>query len=208
MVQSPCILAGQSDEEIAQLAGTLPETIACYEAAFYDVRNRLANQDYIVNTVLNRSGGGSTNYDPKVKLFAYFGGPAALDAVLHGFNVGDRVADMSKVADYLDRHTQHGVRRAAALQVGSMEVNRFNVMQLMDTHARQVESQQTGQRGGAENNSAMVAMDGMLSQLQWIVGRKLPGKQPVQPIDAFDGTAAELRSHEAMQLTYCDYPKL
>src|ERR1700677_3869694 len=46
------ILAGQSDEDIAQELGTMPEVPEWYEALFFNVRDRLGNLDWIMDAVL------------------------------------------------------------------------------------------------------------------------------------------------------------
>lgn len=46
------VLAGQSDQEIVEYIPTLPETIHLYEQLFFNVRDRLAMHDWIVDRVL------------------------------------------------------------------------------------------------------------------------------------------------------------
>jgi hypothetical protein len=46
------LLAGQDDQTIARSVGTLPESIACYEQLFFNVRDRLDVEDWIVQVVL------------------------------------------------------------------------------------------------------------------------------------------------------------
>lgn len=79
-----CILAGESDAEIALRCGIATETICLFEALFFHTRDRLEARDWIVSVI--GSGlcvGYNTDEDERVLMaFAYFGGPVVCDAIL------------------------------------------------------------------------------------------------------------------------------
>ncbi len=197
------LLAGQPDEEIAELISTLPSAITWYHDLFFDVRGRLLHRDYIVNTVLKeglRRGVGS--YDFTTKLFGYFGGVVALDHMLYGFRVNDKPTEVADLNNYYDRHQMTNLRRKAALETFGAEVNRFNVVELLALHVRLMEMERASQQKGNEQGDSLKAVDGLLANIQWVVGRKLLNESGLQGLDYFDANAAELRAGEMLEATY------
>jgi hypothetical protein len=77
------ILAGQSDEEIAKRLSLSAESVFWFEAAFFQVRDRLASRDWVI---LKTIGPGIWVGSPDVwsvwKAVAYFGGVAAMDSLI------------------------------------------------------------------------------------------------------------------------------
>lgn len=201
------LLAGQTDEEIAQLVSTLPATIEWYHRLFFDVRERLSHRDYIVNTVLKdslRRGAGS--YDFSTKLFGYFGGSVALDHMLYGFRVNDRPLEVADLNDYYDRHQIANLRRRAALETMGAEINRFNVVELLGLHVRLIEIDRAASQRVGEQGESMKAIDNLLNGLQYTVGRKL-GKSPRDELALLEDSAAELRADELLDVTYAEPKK-
>jgi hypothetical protein len=74
------ILAGQTDVEIAIEYGLVPEAVRWFEAAFFCVRDRLRARDWITGRVIGRHF-PPADPAPVWKLYAYWGGPLALDLV-------------------------------------------------------------------------------------------------------------------------------
>ena len=145
----PRILAGQTDEEIAYKMGTLPGTVFWYEGLFFAVRDRLRTPAYIIDVVLRTAleeGAGSCNFTSK--LFGYLGGPTALDHVRYGFIVGDRPTDPSQLNAFYDRQFRAGIRQKAVAAIPDMEINRFNVMQLMELHGKLIDMERHGPGSG------------------------------------------------------------
>lgn len=137
------LLAGQDDEEIAELCGTIPETIAWYAALYFDVRDRMECRDWIIKTILGPLSARSANRsdtmtpvqrDLLYKLFAYFGGPVVLDIAISGFNrapAPDRHEDAGR---WLDQAFQTAIRRKATMSAHMFEVDRYKVMELLNLH--------------------------------------------------------------------------
>lgn len=198
------ILARQTDEEIADKICTLPSAVAWYEALFFNVRDRISNKDWVVRTIIGQEmlehGVSSRIFHTTAKMFAYFTGPLVLDLILDGFNVDGFVTDRSEVAKYLDKHFEGGMRRRSAMSVNSFEVNKFNVMQVFETHARLMELEKTHQESGSDKSDYEKNVMLALGSISWGAGTAGRQKMAGSPILAFDSSAAELRADEMLQL--------
>lgn len=84
------LLAKESFADIEAKMGIPPETVEAYERIFFDVIDRLESPSLIVHTIIGRAvqtGLAEREYDCLWKLFAYFLGPAVLDALVFKFNM-------------------------------------------------------------------------------------------------------------------------
>lgn len=203
MVQAR-ILAGETDAEIADHICTLPATIEWYEALFFNVRDRLGCQDWIVSTILGPSaerGVKDRSFDFAAKMFGYFGGSLALEVIATGFNIEDRPKGRDQVSDFLDTATMIGLKRKSAMAAMTFEVNKFNVMQLFDTHARLMEMERSADAAGAIQNNYEKNVASLFKEMDWTAG--IEGKRPMpgnSPLRKFRGLAAEPRAEELAQL--------
>jgi hypothetical protein len=79
------LLTEQPFEVIASKCGSSPRVIETYHDTFFHVRDRLHVEGYIVFQVIGpkaHSGLTEADVDVILKMYAYSGGPAALDAVI------------------------------------------------------------------------------------------------------------------------------
>jgi hypothetical protein len=215
------ILAGQSDEDIAAELGTIPEVAEWYEALFFNVRDRLANHDWIVEEVLypamNRSLQASMAreakpkdqrqtplaqpfHDATLKLFAYFGGPFVLDQVIAGFRRGQRAGSADEVAGYFDGHYRNEIRHRSAMAATIFEVNQDNVMELFNVHGRLMEIEKSNDSLEHKQDVMHRAVSGFLKEMKFGVGNAGATLVAGTPVEPFDKCAAELRDGELLQL--------
>jgi hypothetical protein len=102
------VLAGEPAADVARKAGLSLAAVGAYEALFFDVRDRCAAVDFVVQRVI----GPPDRWEAAVRLLAYLGGPAVADEVLTG-PAGARPQGAEGVADFLTD------RAAAALRAGA-----------------------------------------------------------------------------------------
>ena len=79
------LLAGASPADIASRTGLSIAAILTYRACFYDVSDRLARPDYIIQNVILAGASisaAASRPDTAIKLAAYLGGPHALAGLL------------------------------------------------------------------------------------------------------------------------------
>ena len=123
------------------------EIIEAYERLFFNVRERLANRGYLMHCVLGPAvhlGFQSSEYDLIWKLFAFLGGPLAVDLMIDqsvGHARPDRAGDLKYfVADV----AQNDLRRVAMLALKTLRINNFNAMEIIDKFLKLVELERTG----------------------------------------------------------------
>ncbi len=188
------ILARQTDEQIAQCTGCTPAAIAAYEALFFNVRDRLANVDFITHCVIGAPAAGAKD-EPlgRVwKLFGYRAGPQVLEAVLGGLSAGQVVESADDVSKYLDVVTAETVQQKAAVAAATIPVQEKTCFRLIDAHSKSV-------KAGRNTNSASLQLESLqvgLQQLLEGMPYKFIGKVEENQLTEFDRNAAELRTEE------------
>ena len=154
-----CILARMDDVEIAKECNTLPEIVGYYEKLFFDVRPYLDSELWVVKHALGylatpgaRLRDGSLAPSRKGalwRLLGYYGGPHVLKAVVTGFRGVDHV-EKADVEKWLDSSARFGMKRQALLATHALEANKYNVVQILELHAKLVEAGEEAARTGDE----------------------------------------------------------
>jgi hypothetical protein len=200
VVQS-MLLAGQNDMEICKTYGGIPEAIQWYEGLFFNVRDRLEANNWIQDTVILPGYLNNFNEPPEhmmLKFFGYYGGPVLLDFMISGFKRGLNIPTSPEDLDlYMDKHFYTGIRRKSAMHVNTFEVNKYNVIELFNTHCRIIEIEKSAEsadeaRGAMEKNILV-----MLQELPWAVGKK-PGEDTNPRLAVYEDAAGELTDEEMM----------
>jgi hypothetical protein len=151
------LLTSESFEEIAQRLSVEPATIAYYEQLFFNVRDRMKASIWILKTILGPpqdrkfgADGAMTveQHGIMYRLFAYYGGPLVLDALIsgiHGLTIPKRPEDVAAFfAAAQDQLLQSRATSAAAL----LAFNNKNAIKLMRLAVR---------AGGAKQQTSQAA---------------------------------------------------
>lgn len=150
------LLARQSDKEIGEAIGTLPEAVAWYEALFFNVRDRLDNHDWIVKTVLGTRDQRAANREGSItdhqrellyKIYGYFGGPMILDVIISGFVSGNLPKNKAGIPGWFDSTWKTMMRSRSAEECRVFEHNRYTVMQLFEIHLAIMNAEQASADG-------------------------------------------------------------
>lgn len=198
------ILARTDFEEIARHSCTMPEAIEWYERLFFNVTDRLDARDYIQRAViwpayLNSSG--SDCYDGSCKLFGYFGGPVLVDSLTHLVRIDDKPENISKINEYLERQYIHGITRATAVNVQTMEVNKFNITQLFAIHNNLMDLRTKAEAIDTNKTDLEKMAGAVLGELSFVAGLSVLQQKQTEVIDKFKTTHAELRADELLKLS-------
>jgi hypothetical protein len=130
------LLAGESDEAIAEANGATPAAINLYEQLFFNVRDRLSNYNYIASIVLMdafMSGLGNRTPEMTAKYFGYFGGPVILRVILDGFDAAvPRPTEPTEVLPWFDGVYRRFTRVITNIGLGFMEPTNFNIRTLVE----------------------------------------------------------------------------
>lgn len=186
------LLARQTDEEIVAAIKTLPETINWYEKIFFNVRPFIDYHDWILKQVLlpatsrfapadAADDDGRTGHeqfpafvrpylDGTLKIFSYFGGPILCEFMLSGFKRGLIVRTQDEIGAWLDANWSHSTRMRSAQTAHAFKIDKWNVMELFQTHARIMELQK-GDDSSVERRSTIERhVHAMLGEIPWTSG--------------------------------------
>lgn len=151
--------------------------------------------------------------DGTLKMFAYFGGPFVADVMINGFQSGRPVNNADDLPEWLNEQFALTIRKRSAQAVRLVELNKYNVMELLAVHTRIIELDRSVDMTAAGKNEHERNVRAMLDTLPWCVGDKGALAYAKRPSGRYDQKAAELRDSELIQLeagdgvTIEDYPK-
>lgn len=215
------LLSGQSNEEIAKLQFTLPDTAHWYELAFFNVRDRLEAHDWIIEHVLlpayRRDMGAAQLadddahrplvpnivepfFDSTLKFFAYYGGPYVLDIALTGFRRGTFARSPDEVFSWFDQQTRNVVRSKVTSAAAKLPVTRWNVMELLNVHT-QIMAIEKSDSSRIKQDTTIQTIEAMLKEIPWAFGRKRLEAVKGTLLEPLERSAAEPRDAELQLLS-------
>lgn len=169
------LLTEEEYEDIGEWLGVEPETVDFFEKVFFNVRDRLNHRGWIIKTILGspeereskKKNGQLTGLQRGViyRLFAYYGGPEALEAAMSGLIPSALPSAKKDLEKWYDKALEQIIHTRAATAARMFEINKYNVMQVLElalsnTVQRQMASGSVG--GGIEDFAEKVtgAMSG------------------------------------------------
>lgn len=196
-----CILSGMSDEQAGRKCVELPSTIDWYEAMFFNVRDRLNSQYWIVKNCLGPAAERFLDDHGRqftTKLFAYFCGPKMLDMQISGFSPFVDWRAMEDHEEVLDKHAAGTLRKRVACSLQTVEINRYNIVEMAALHVRLMEMAKAAKTGEEARTIIETNIAVMLDKLPWDVGK--PDALGPAAARRYDGMCAELRASDMMAL--------
>ncbi len=196
-----CLLSGMDDEQAAERCAEMPATIDWYEAMFYNVRDRLDAKLWITKNCLGPAAERFIDDHGRVytaKLFSYFCGPLMVDMMLTGFDPNKDWAHMESFEQLLDLQAADSVRRRSASSLMTVEINRFNVMDLVNGHLKLMELAQVAKTNDEARTIIEDNVESMLSKLPWRVGGQPQSALGPAARRQYQTMNAELRADEML----------
>jgi hypothetical protein len=126
----------------------MPPAVYWYERLFYDIRERLHSKTHIVKTIEGtldqraaNAEGSITAFQQSVmyRMFAYFGGPLALDLIVSGFNEHPIPRRASDMAEWSEEIYSTLIVRQGMIAGKTLTQNKFNVVQVIQMSNQVVE---------------------------------------------------------------------
>jgi hypothetical protein len=216
------LLARQETMQIAEEAHTLPDAIDWYERLFFNIRDRIRSHDWILKHVLMPSIKRSQDqvmmtqaessrfirvplaepfWDASLKFFAYFGGAHLVDFMLSGFQRGVAANSQDDVGEWLNNYIDQATKRRTGMAIGHLEVNKYNVLELMQIHLRLVEIQKAAAREGGAETTFERNVETFLSDIPWTVGDQGAEGFAGTDVGPLDEGAGELRADELLMMS-------
>jgi hypothetical protein len=191
------VLAGETNEEIADRLGTSPEVIDAYVNLFFDVRGKMRHMDYVVNVIMADAvsrGLQERHYDLLWKLLGFHGGSLVLNAVINKFTPINRPEKPENVSGFFQDFAIASMKYKSALATLTVQVNTHTQLPLIESFAKFVEIERTTENANKAQTSIVENIGSMLTSLSFHVGTKLDS-EPVKMVP-FDNSAAELNNNE------------
>lgn len=196
------VLAGESNDEIANKLGTSSSVIGAYVNTFFDVREKLQNTDYVVNVVMADAvtrGLQERHYDLLWKLLGFRGGPHTLDAAINRCIDIPKPDSASGVSNFFQDLAVSSMKYKAAIASLSIPVNSHTQLPLIDSFVKYVEIEKNSDNATKAHATIVENIGAMLTALPFKVGTKLDS-EAVKMLP-YDNGAAELKSDEMMVLS-------
>lgn len=193
------VLAGESDEEIAEKVGTATSVIEAYVNVFFDVRARLRNLDYVQNVIMADAvirGLQERHYDLLWKLLGFKGGQHVLDAVINRGTDVSKPASADGVGTFFQDFAISSMKYKAAIASLTVQVNTHTQLPLIESFVKYVEIEKNSDHVMKAQSSIVDNIGVMLTSLPFKIGTKLDSEGG--KMLPFDTNAAELRGDELL----------
>jgi hypothetical protein len=143
--------------------------------------------------------------DASLKLFAYFGGPMMVNLMIHGVRSGQPLRSQEDLSRWLDENWALTVKRRSLQAAAQAEINKYNAMELITTHARIIEIEQSDDAQESRRTGIERHIKAMLDDLPWRSGppasRGESDASGKKTIDDYPNTPGELRDDELDNIT-------
>ncbi len=145
------LLTGASLEEIAAKLAADPKAIEYYASLFFDVRDALDHRDWVSLTIQSRirydeeSGGSRAEAERGyvMRLFAYFGGPLVLDALINPLGETNPPENAEEIRAWSEDAVTQMVRTTGAAAAATVDVAGKNSVQLIRLAQRLIRGRNT-----------------------------------------------------------------
>lgn len=192
------ILARETDKEIGYKLGCSPGVIDAYEQIFFNVREKLNYNEYILTHVLSASviaGLQDRNQDLLWKLFGYAGGPHVLDAM-----IGKLVSPMwcnrpDDVSKFFQTSAINVMKKKAAVASLTVPINNNTHLNLIEAFVKYVEIESNSNSLGKAQDQIIANLNAMLGCLPFGVATKKEGRDKGL-LPEYDETRIELHAAE------------
>ena len=204
------ILAGQSNEEIADKLCMLPNAIDWYEQLFFNVRDRLKYQDYISRKVIGpliAAGLQNVASGTTAKYFAYFAGPNVLNYILDGYNAGDaRPGQNEDLRPFFEKYVSTNLGARMATSINPLEINKFNFEHLVDIYTKMLDTARRAQQDMGVKTNIEENVNIMLGAIPWSVGKERQEQLDNSKLGDYMGHSVEPRASDMLQIASGEDP--
>src|SRR5262249_50069263 len=149
------------------------QTVDFFEKVFFNVRDRLKNRGWIIKGIIGSSDdrapndmGTMTDSQRAVvyRLFAYYGGPEALEATITGLMGSTFPSAKKDIEKWFETALEQIVRSRATQAARVLQINKFNIMHVIELALTGAREKQEG------SNSAGAKFDEFAEKVTGIVG--------------------------------------
>jgi len=201
------ILARQDDWEIGFACGVNPEIVDAFESVFFNVREKLNHRHYILHHVIGpavQRGLYERDYDVLWKLYGFFYGPHALDALASKFLSPNWCSTPDTVNSSYQDDAIGTLKMKAAIAAKTIPVTLNTQVDLLHIFTKFVEVERTTDSAGKAQDQMLEHISAMMGNMPFNIGGRDPQRQqlPVEPnpAHAYKQTNIELSFEETMMV--------
>ena len=199
------LLAREENWSVGFKCGMAPEQIEAYECVFFDVREKLNHQGYILHSVIGpalQQSLSDRDYSVLWKLYAYFHGPHVLDALVSKMVNPAWCGTPDTVSNAFQDDAIGTMKMKAALAAKTVPVAYHTQMELLHVFTKFVEVERTTDSVGKAQDQMLEHITAMMINLPFAIGNRDPREGGMiidaTPTDPFDKTPVELSYEETM----------
>lgn len=145
--------------------------------------------------------------DVTLKLFAYYGGPFALEALITGFESGAPVASPEALPSWFQTNWKNVIKRRALQAALQFEFNRYNFVDLFHVNAKILEIETSEAAQGQNRTTIEANIKTMLDDIPWAVGDAGADVVSGTELAMYDDSNVELRDDELQRVSAGDAPE-
>lgn len=200
------ILARSNDCEIGFACGIAEEVVLAFEALFWNVREKLVHQRYILHCVMGEAvqrGLSDREYDLLWKLYGYFYGPHMLWTLTSKMVNPNWCASADTASSTLQDDAISTLKLKSALAAKLVPVNGTTQIDLLNTFTKFIEVERTTDTIGKAQGQILDHIQAMMVQMPIDIGGRDPYSaemRPHTPLSHYRQTAVELSFPEMMSL--------
>lgn len=195
------LLANEARAAIATKSGLALSTVRCYEQLFFDLGARHGSPDFVLTCILGPGlHEANWTYDLFWKFFAYFGGAAVLDVVLHGCPPTARPQSFGAVVEFLADSARLAVRRQMTRAACALAPANGRLAQELVRLQAELAVKQAASGEGTPQNLIEQHIAAMLQEFPWACGAD-GAASVAPPVAAYDTGAVELRDDELQRVS-------
>jgi hypothetical protein len=188
------LLTNTTHKEIGEYVAQTEEVVKMYEFYFFDIRDKLTAEGYVINRILTPSGlrnMSQRDYDFMYKSIAYYMGWKAFREFVGGNNFSEDLRT-TLLNNFKNRMLALGWKA-----VQCVGINNFTAIPIIEQMFKMIDIEY--QRGGSGNRDEIVAMMGNLLQ---------QCKVTILPYTQSGGPQFELNEPRALQMVQNSRPQL
>lgn len=207
------LLAGYDDREIASSSGTIPDAINAYEQLFFNVRDRLSCQDWVMTAVLapaivdvpisftktpfDPGAFAAPFYDATLKYFSYFYGRHMCEFMIHGARRDLRLNSQEEILNFVETDYRHKLFRRGLMAIQTMPIGLYNATDVLNAFTQVMALRAQADDEEKEKSKLHQNISAFLTSSPWSSGKP---KNTSGVVDAYHDQAAELRVSEQLRL--------
>ena len=201
------VLARIPADDIASTASISVAAINTYEELFFDVRPRLQNEFYIVNTVIGnalQTSKPDADYAAIWKCYAYYMGPHVLRMLVSRFSPNSWCAQSDKAGTTIQDDMITTMKLKASIAVKTIPVNSRTQINLLNAFIKFVEVERGSEAAEASTQLLLTGVEELYTSMKINIGGRDPnaGYNAIDTglVGIYDKGGVELRCDELLDV--------